>query len=235
MVLTAGDIDATGRFAALERLCETYWRPVYCYVRQCGANEDDAEDLTQEFFAKFLRKNSVMRAERERGRFRSFLLASVKNFLANERRRSKAQRRGGGDVPVPLDDAAGAGVVAPDLGTGGNEPDLAFERNWALTMLETALVQLEAEYERAGKGVLFRELRLMLWDDAEAGTYAQVGARLSMSSAAVKMAVSRLRRRARERLLREIADTVGTQEEADDEFRNLRAVLARRPGRAEGA
>jgi RNA polymerase sigma-70 factor (ECF subfamily) len=224
VVLAAGHGVGEDCARALERLCQTYWRPLYLYVRRRGHGPDDAQDLTQEFFRAFLERNAVERADRARGRFRTFLLASLQNFLAKEWRRATAAKRGGGQPLLSLDtDSAEA-----QYRTGRVEeltPERAYEKSWAVATLEEAMVNLQSEYQRSGKGELFAKLRLLLWEDPDERTYAALGRQLAMSEAAVKMVVSRLRQRARELLRREIAHTIADPDEIDDEFRHLVAVL----------
>ena len=223
MILNAGDLTSEGQQLALARLCETYWRPLYCYTRQRGSSIDDAEDLTQEFFRNLLEKNVVEHADRDRGKFRTFLLTSMKNFLSNEWRRATAEKRGGGKAPIRLDADAGETLFLTSA-IEHSTPETIFDKSWAIATLEEAMLHLEADYDAKGKGDLFRELRLLLWDDGSA-TYSQLGDQLGMSEAAVKMAVKRLRERAQEQLRTEITNTVGHSEEVEEEFRYLQAVL----------
>ena len=159
-----------------------------------------------------------------RGRFRTFLLSSFQNFLAKEWRKAVATKRGGGRPLVSLD---AAGAESQYLSARFEEltPERAYEKSWAIAAIEEAMVNLQDEYQRSGKGGLFDQLRLLLWEDPEAETYAERGRHLAMSEAAVKMAVSRLRQRAREHLRREIANTVASPDEIEDEYRHLIAVL----------
>jgi RNA polymerase sigma-70 factor (ECF subfamily) len=224
VVLAAGRGGDEERGRALERLCGTYWRPIYNFVRRRGFTSDDAQDLTQEFFRDFLEHNAVERADQSRGRFRTFLLSSVQNFLAKEWRKARAAKRGGGHPILPLD----AGAIETQFLNGRFDqltPERAYERSWAVATLEEAMVNLQQEYERAGKGELFTALRRVLWDEADGESYAELGRQLSMSEAAVKMAVSRLRQRARESLRSEVAHTVSSPDEIDEEYRHLVAVL----------
>jgi RNA polymerase sigma-70 factor (ECF subfamily) len=220
VVLAAGDCDSAVRSAAIERLCQTYWRAVYAFARQHLPNHEDAQDLTQSFFAAFLEKQSFARADRSRGRFRTFLLQSVRNFILNEWRKAAAVKRGGGTALLSLDceitaDAWAAEAVEPLT------PEHAYEKSWALASIEQSLVQLENEYHRAGKASLFKRLRLLLWEDKGDATYAEAAEALGMSEAAFKMAVSRLRARARELLRLEVANTVADAAEVEDELRHL--------------
>lgn len=224
VVLAAGHGGGEQRAQALERLCQTYWRPLYLYVRRRGYGPDDAQDLTQEFFQGFLEKNAVEQADQTRGRFRTFLLTCLQNFLAKEWRKTNAAKRGSGRPVLSLD----ADSVESQYALGRFEeltPERAYEKSWAVATLEEAMVNLQNEYQRSGKGELFEKLRLLLWEDSKGETYAELGRQLAMSEAAVKMAVSRLRQRARELLRREIAHTVASPGAVEEEFRHLVAVL----------
>jgi RNA polymerase sigma-70 factor (ECF subfamily) len=225
LVLTAGRSDTTRSRDALARLCQTYWHPLYAYVRRLGNPPPDAQDLTQEFFARLLEKNYLAGADETRGRFRSFLLASLKHFLANEWDKARAQKRGGGQIPVPIDPGAaetGWGFEPADHTTA----EKTYERRWALTLLEQVLRRLREEYVRAGREKLFEQLKPTLTEASRTVRYAEMAARLGTSEGAVKVAVHRLRRRYREVLRAEIADTVASPGEVEDELRNLFAALA---------
>lgn len=224
VVLAAGDVGSPQQAGALEMLCQTYWRPLYLYVRRRGYGPDDAQDLTQEFFRGFLEKNSVERADQSRGRFRTFLLCSLQNFLAKEWRKANTFKRGGGQPMLALDaDSAEAQYRMSRIEE--LTPEKAYEKSWAVATLEEAMVNLQHEYQQAGKGELFEQLRLLLWEEPRGATYAELGQPLALSEAAVKMAVSRLRQRARELLRREIANTVASPGEIEEEFQHLVAVL----------
>jgi len=225
LVLSARD-DASPQSAdALEKLCRTYWFPIYAFVRRQGHNPHDAQDLTQEFFARVLGKNYFADADRAKGRFRSFLLATLKHFLANEWDKARAQKRGGGQSLLPLNiaDAETAyGFEPADRFTA----EKIFERRWALTLLEAVLRRLRAEYARDGKEKLFEQLKPTLTEASRSVRYSEIADRLGTSEGAVKVAVHRLRQRYREVLRAEIADTVASPAEIDDEIRNLFAALA---------
>ena len=226
MVLSAGHSDTTHARAALEKLCRAYWYPLYAYVRRRGYSPDDAQDLTQEFFARLLKGNWLERADRQRGKFRSFLLASINHFLADEWDKARAQKRGGGVPAVPLQlDAAETryGHEPADTST----PEQNFERRWALALLEEVLRQLAAEYEREGRKELFAELNPCLVGERAAQPYAEIAARLGVSENTVKSTVHRLRQRYRQLLREEIAHTVFGPAEVEEELRHLFAVLAR--------
>jgi len=225
VVVTAGRSDTTRARDALARLCQTYWFPLYTYVRRRGNSPEDAKDLTQEFFARLLERNWVANADQEKGRFRSFLLSAMNHFLADEWDKARAQKRGGGVAPLPLQlDTAETryGVEPADNVT----PERSFERRWALTLLDEVLIRLRVEYAHEGKTDLFAALNPCLVGERTSQPYAELAKRLGMSEAAVKSAVHRLRQRYRQLLRDEIAQTVAGPEEVDDELRHLFAVLA---------
>jgi RNA polymerase sigma factor (sigma-70 family) len=222
-VLSAGHSDTPRARAALETLCQTYWHPLYAYVRRRGNSPEDAQDLTQEFFARLLEHNRVGSVSPEKGRFRSFLLASMNHFLSDEWDKARAQKRGGGKVTfIDLQDAE------TKLGAQSAEtltPEMAFERRWAITLLEQVYQGLAQEYEQQGKAALFEAVRGSL---AGTGTapYSELAGRLGMTEGALKVAVHRLRRRYRERLRETIAETVSGPEDVEDELRYLMRTLA---------
>lgn len=212
--------------AALAYLCQTYWYPLYAFVRRRGHAPEDAKDLTQTFFARLLQCNWVGDADRERGRFRTFLLTAVSRFLSDEWDKLRALKRGGdvAHVPVQLDTAETRyGYEPVDNAT----PEQCYERRWALTLLDTVLHRLRVEYERDGKGGLFGALSSCLLGNRERQPYAQLAVQLEMNEGPVKVAVHRLRKRYRQLLRAEIAQTMAAPEEVDDELRHLFAVLAR--------
>ena len=225
VLAAAGHADTAHAREALEKLCRNYWLPIYVFVRRQGHSAHDAQDLTQEFFARLLEKNFLAGAQREKGRFRSFLLASVKHFLANEWDKARARKRGGGQAPISIDaDLAenSFGMEPVDTLTA----DRIFERRWALALLDLVLRRLREEYERDGKEKQFHELKSTLTEGSRTVAYAEIAARLGTSEGAVKVAAHRLRQRYRELLRAEIADTIANPGEIDDEIRNLFAALA---------
>jgi RNA polymerase sigma-70 factor (ECF subfamily) len=227
VVLTAGgnESDSVRVRDALEKLCRAYWFPIYAFVRRCGHSPHDAQDLTQEFFARLLGKNYLAGVDRARGRFRSFLLGAVKHFLANEWDKARAQKRGGGKSPVPIDFSSAEtsfGVEPADQWTA----EKIFDRRWALALLEQVLRRLREEHVRDGKEKLFEQLKPTLTEASRSISYAEIATRLGSSEGAVKVAVHRLRQRYRELLRAEIAETVASAADVEDEIRNLFAALA---------
>jgi RNA polymerase sigma factor (sigma-70 family) len=223
-VIAAGADQTEDSRDALARLCELYWYPLYGYVRRWGYDADQAQDLTQEFFARLLEKHYLKAADPSRGRFRSFLLASLKHFLSNERDRAGAVKRGGRTAVIPLEFENAEGRYSrepPDNET----PDKVYERRWALTLLERTLARLRAEFDAAGKSAVFARLEGHLTGEQETLPYVELGAALGMSEGAVKVAIHRLRRRFGALLRDEIAETVSDPDEVDDEIRELFRAL----------
>jgi RNA polymerase sigma factor (sigma-70 family) len=227
VVLTAAGSDTAQAQAALEKLCATYWYPLYAYVRRRGHPVHDAQDLTQTFLARLLERKWVGDADRERGRFRTFLLTAMSRFLAGEWDKLRAQKRGGdvAHVPVQLDTAETRyGHEPADDAT----PEQCFERRWALTLLDTVLQRLRDQHEREGKGELFAGLNSSLVGGSESQPYSELAAQLGLNEGAVKVAVHRLRKRYRQLLRAEVAQTMAATEDVDEELRHLFAVLAGR-------
>lgn len=226
-VVKAGRSDTPNARAALEQLCQAYWYPLYAHVRRRGHSVEDAQDLTQEFFARLLERHWLAQADESKGRFRTFLLTALERFLANEWDKARALKRGGGRqvVPVQLDTAETRyGVEPADQRT----PEQAFEYRWAVTLLEEALEQLEADFQREGEPGLFAALKPCLVGDRASQPYAELAARLGMTESAVKVAVHRLRQQYRARLRAEVASTVLAPDDVDAEMRHLFNVLAGR-------
>jgi RNA polymerase sigma factor (sigma-70 family) len=228
VVLAARDRDAPLAEQALDALCEAYWYPIYAFVRRRGNDPDRAADLTQEFFARLLEKDSLKAVDRAKGRFRSFLLAACTHFLSNERDRARALKRGGGRPPLSVDvrDAEGRYLAEP---AHELTAERLFQRRWALTLLDGVLERLGEESRRAGRGPLYERLKIALTGAGGAVPYARVGAELGLSEAAIKKAAERLRRRFGELLRERIAETVADPAEVDDEIRDLFAILG--PGK----
>ena len=226
VVLTAGRSDTTRARDALANLCQTYWFPLYAYVRRRGHSPEDAQDLTQAFFARLLERNWVGQADQQKGRFRSFLLSAMNHFLADEWDKARAQKRGGGVLPVPLQfDTAETryGHEPADNVT----PEQNYERRWALTLLDKVLGRLRSEYDQEGRTELFTALHPCLVGDRTAQPYVELAGKLGVSEGAVKSAAHRLRQRYRQLLHDEIAQTVASPGEVDEELHHLFAVLAR--------
>ncbi len=224
VVLAAGRSDTTRSRDALARLCQTYWYPLYAYVRRRGYSAHDAQDLTQSFFAHMLEKQSIIAADPERGRFRSFILTAMNNFLAQEWQKSRAQKRGGGSEVFSLDLAQAEQRY--DLEPATLEtPDKDFDKKWALALLQSVMTQLESEYKREDKADLFNALKQTLTGSRESQPYGDLARVLGMNEGAIKVAVHRLRKRYRELLQSEIANTVGSPGEVKEEMRHLFAAL----------
>jgi RNA polymerase sigma-70 factor (ECF subfamily) len=225
LVVQAADRGSLESTAALEALCRTYWRPLYHYVRRRTANIDEADDLTQEFFARLLEKNYLAAANPDRGKFRAFLLTAFKHFLANEWEKARAQKRGGGKPAIPLDFNAARtrNVLEPATGL---TPEETYDREWATTVLAGVFESLEGEFARDEKGDEFNLLKGFLTGDHPDRSYAEAARELGSSEAAVKMAVHRLKGRFRERLREHIAATVAGPEEIDAEIRALFTAFA---------
>lgn len=225
VIRAAGQPECSRYQRALEMLCEAYWLPIYSYLRRCGHRQDSAEDHTQGFFARLLETDGLRLADPERGKFRSFLLSALKHFLANEADQDRALKRGGGRRILSLDvhEAETRYAAQP---AHGMTPESVFERSWALAILERAMSRLHDELLAKGKGPLFDSLKGRLTADEDKTPYRQVADELDMSENTVKVAVHRLRRRYRELLRDEIAQTVTTEAEIDEEIRDLFAALA---------
>ena len=220
-VVLAANGESTNAQVALAKLCQAYWYPLYAYVRRQGQSPHDAQDLTQEFFSRLLAKGWLGGVGRDRGRFRSWLLASMKHFLANEWDKGRTKKRGGGALLFSLDEVSAEGRL-------GHEPmdmsaEKLYERRWACTLLDQVLERLRVEMADADKLALFEALQFCLTGGKSA--YAEVARQLQMSEGAVKVAVHRLRARYRALLRAEIAETVARPEEIDDELRALLAAL----------
>jgi RNA polymerase sigma-70 factor (ECF subfamily) len=225
VVLIAGQGHSEPAQRALETLCRAYWYPIYVYVRRKGYGPDDAQDLTQEFFSQLIAKEHLRLADREKGKFRTFLLATLDYFLAREWSRAHRQKRGGQFTFISLDQQS------PEqrywLEPADNDtPEKKFLRNWALTVLKQTLTALESECEAHGKGALFREVKGLLTGEGNVAAYAEMGRRLAMSEGAMYVAVHRLRQRYGELLRHEVAHTVGEPEQVDAEIRCLMSALS---------
>ena len=224
VVLNARDDAAPQARAALETLCRAYWYPLYGWLRRQGYGMHDAQDLTQSFFGHLLANQNLQRVDRTKGKFRSFLLASLKNFVANEWDRSRALKRGVEFSFVSVDEEFGEDRLRRGP-SHDSTPDKAFEQSWALTLLDAVLARLRTEYEAAGKADLFDTLQGYLSGNRGGTPYAETAARLNLTEGAVKMGVSRLRRRFGELLRTEIAQTVSSPQEINEEIRCLFAAV----------
>jgi RNA polymerase sigma-70 factor (ECF subfamily) len=224
MVLGAGSTDSTAR-ASLEKLCRTYRSPVLAYVRRLVRDVDLAEDYTQAFFARLIENDTTTVADPARGRFRTWLLVAVQRFVGHEVERAHAAKRGGGSGHVDLDDpVAVAGAVAP-----GPSPEQAFDRDWALALVQAALARLRDEAAAAGKLALFERLREFVVERPDDADYAAVADALGMRRNTVAVAIHRLRARLRELVRDEIAETVADADALDAELAALRSVLGPAP------
>ena len=225
VVLTAGQGDSTSAHDALAHLCRTYWYPLYAYARRRGRSPHDSQDLTQEFFVRLLEGNWLAQADQKRGRFRSFLLSAMKHFLANEWHKAHARKRGGRQPILSLDDdSAEQRYRLEPVET--STPETLFERGWALALLDDVLARLEREYGRGGKQELLEAMRPALTMDQGSIRYGQIAEKLGMTGTAARVAVHRLRHRYRRLIRAEVANTVATPEEVDEEMRHLFRVLA---------
>ena len=225
IVLAAGN-DSTRARHALETLCQTYWYPLYAFVRRLRHSPHDSEDLVQAFFAQCLEKNYLGAADQGKGRFRSFLLIALKRFLANEWDKARTLKRGGGAPPISLDALTAEQRYALEP-AGQLGADRLYERRWALTLLDKVLSRLREEQIAGGRNSAFEVLKDSLTAGGDGAPYAELAARLGMSPGAVKVAVHRLRQRYRELLEAEIANTVASPEEVAEERRYLLSVLSK--------
>jgi len=224
VVLSAADSRSATAQEALEKLCRTYWYPIYAYLRRRGCGEHDAQDLTQGFFAQLLERRSIQSVEREKGKFRSFLLASLNYYVADERDRANAQKRGGGREVLSLDaqEAEQRYRLEP---VDERSPEKIFEHRWAMALLDQVLVRLGQEFAEAGKRELFERLQAFLVEGTGERTYAEVAREMGMTEEAVKKAAQRIRQRYHQLFREEIAQTVASPAEVDEELRHLCQVL----------
>jgi len=224
VVVAAGGEDSPDAREALEFLCRKYWYPLYFYLRRQGYSRSQAEDSVQGFFAHLLEKHGLQSVQRQKHKFRSFLLASLKNFVVDEWRRTQAQRRGGGKAVLSLafDEAETRYSLEPSHSLSAKK---LFDRSWAMTVIGRALEALEREYAEAGKNALFAQLKTHITTEPERGFYQQCAAHLNMSVEAVRVAAHRLRRRLRELIRQEISETVTTAEQLEEEIRELFTAL----------
>jgi RNA polymerase sigma-70 factor (ECF subfamily) len=222
-VVAAGQKSSPVAQAALARLCQIYWRPVYAYIRKRTPSPEQAEDFTQSFFARLLEKDYITHADRNRGRFRSFLMTSVENFLCDEYDRATSLKRGGSQPPLSLDMALGDEEKEPAVPL---TPAQAFEKRWARSLLEQVMAQLADECRASGRSPLFEHLQSHLWGETDSIPYEQLSKKLDMSNVHLRVAVHRMRQRYRAILRDEIAQTVSSPEEIDNEIRYLLQVVS---------
>jgi RNA polymerase sigma factor (sigma-70 family) len=220
VVMAAGKGHSAQAADALEQLCRTYWYPLYAFVRRHISEAHDAEDLTQEFFTRFLAKEYFGRADPTLGRFRSFLLACLKNFLSEQQRQARRLKRGGGQTTISWDSQTAEERYRLEPADPVT-PEQVYDRRWALTLLETVLARLADEQSAAGKERVFAQLKDYLWGETRATSYGEMAERLGMTEGAVKVAVHRLRRRLRDLLCEEVSHTVAADAEIDEELRHL--------------
>ncbi len=225
VVLAAGQRETPQAVAALEQLCRTYWYPLYAYVRRRGYSPEDAQDLTQDFFARLLAGNYVAAVQPGSGRFRWFLLCAVKRFLLKERDRAGALKRGGNLTFVPFDARQAEGLYRLEV-ADSSAPDQLYDRAWAVALVKKAHELLRQEYFAEGKHELYERLKVFLSSDHADMTYEEVGRVLEMADGAVKVAVHRLRRRLGDLLREQIAQTVHTPAELEEELRYLRTLFS---------
>lgn len=224
VVVSAGHQSSPDAETALETLCRTYWYPLYAFARRRGSSPEDAADLTQEFFARLLEKEFLRSADREKGRFRSFLLTMFKRFLSKEHDRAQALKRGGGRRRMSIDVEVGEqryGYEPTDDWT----PEALFERRWALTLLEQVINRLQGDYDAKGKRPLFDLCKPFLTGSGSGPPYEEIARELAMNETAVRVAVHRLRERYREMLQQEVSQTIAETDAVEDELNHLRAAL----------
>jgi len=224
MVLAAGAPLGHEQSEALESLCRAYWYPLYAYIRRAGHGPEDAEDLTQAFLSHFLEKGALTLADRERGRFRTFLLTALKHYLVDEDRRRKALKRGGGRRLEPLENEDGEEryqFEPADLAS----PDVLYDRGWARAVLAQALSRLREEYRGSTHGPGFEALKDYVWGERSGLSCAELGREIGLSEEAAKKAVQRMRHRFAQLLRKQIAETVSTPAELEDELRHLSSLL----------
>jgi RNA polymerase sigma-70 factor (ECF subfamily) len=224
VVLLAGQEQSAGRAAALEKLCRAYWHPIYAFARRKGCSEEDAKDLTQQFFSRLLERNDFAGVDPQKGKFRTFLLTSFTHFLSNEYDRANALKRGGGKIIFSLDE-----LLSDQLNkfepAGDCSPANLFDQRWAMAVLERALVQFKTEMSVAGKAGQFDMLKTFLTADAGEGRYEGVAQKLGVADASVAVLVHRLRQRYRELVRAEVAETVSSPTELEEEMRHLFQML----------
>jgi RNA polymerase sigma-70 factor (ECF subfamily) len=224
VVLNARSEDSSQALVAIEKLARAYWYPLYAYIRRKGHDAHTAEDLTQEFFARVISRNFFARVDRTKGRFRSWLLGAMNHFLAHEWEKARAQKRGGGATLIPLDEAQANERYERHLAVE-TAPEKFFDQQWALTMLERAATRLRATYLAEGRPEMYDRLKPFVSAGSPAPSYAEAALQLSLTESALKSAVHRLRQRFHEFVREEVAQTVCTPSDLDDELRYLLAAI----------
>jgi RNA polymerase sigma-70 factor (ECF subfamily) len=224
LIMAAGGEDSSAARAAIARLCEKYWYPLYAYARRQGLDPDDARDLTQGFLASLLERHDIENVRQERGRFRSFLLASLKHFITNEATRRLTQKRGGEEVILSLELGSAEGRYSFEPADPVT-PESLYERRWALTVIERVLAHLRQEWEVSGRGAEFDELKACLLGETPDGGYLAVAEKLNTTEGAVRTAIHRLRRKFQARLRHDIAETVSDPADIEDELQYLIRAL----------
>jgi RNA polymerase sigma factor (sigma-70 family) len=225
VVLAAGDRADTQYECALQALCQTYWYPLYAYARHRGHQTPDAEDLIQSFFMRIMEKDVLARITRDKGRFRSFLLTALNHFRIDEWKQARTEKRGAGRTIVGLEmDQAEERYRHEPVDT--TTPETLFDQNWAVTLLNTVFDQLQQEQAEAGRGERFKQLKFCLTGQRSAVPYTQLAEKLNLSEAALKVQVHRLRKRYRELLRQEVAHTVSSPEDIEEEMQHLFEVLS---------
>jgi RNA polymerase sigma-70 factor (ECF subfamily) len=224
VVLEAGKFDSPAASYALERLCQAYWYPLYAYVLRNGHNPHDAQDLTQAFFARLLERGYLRLADRNQGRFRTFLLSSLKNFLINEWKRGNREKHGGNKEIFSLDQKTAETRLAAEP-FAEQPPDSLYDHGWAANLWERALTSLRSEFEQSGKIEAFERLKIFVWGEKSALSYAEIAGQLNVTEGAVKVSVHRMRQRFGELVRAEVAQTVSTPDEAREELRYLISVI----------
>jgi RNA polymerase sigma-70 factor (ECF subfamily) len=224
VVVQAGAGHSSAGSAALEKLCRTYWYPLFAFIRRQGRTEADAKDLTQQFFARLLERQDFQTVDARKGKFRTFLLAALTHFLSNERDFAQAAKRGGGKRIISLDAIPAEQLHRVEPATDLS-PDKLFDRRWAITLLEQAVAQLREEAVTAGKAGQFEQLKTFLTNEPQDGEYAAVAEQLGSTNQAIAVAVHRMRQRYRELVRAEVAHTVSSPLEVEEEMRHLFAAL----------
>jgi RNA polymerase sigma-70 factor (ECF subfamily) len=224
IVLAARDPSAPQAADALEKLCRSYWYPLYAFVRRQGYDESSAKDQVQGFFARLLEKNFLAEVDQEKGKFRSFLLASLKHYMADERDKARAQKRGGGQILISLDETVGEDRYRAEP-VDVMDAEKLYERRWALTLLDQARERLKEEFQNAGKSDLYQHLQLFDAGGRESPPYADVAREVGLSESGLRTAVFRMRQRYQELVREEVAQTVSSPQEVDEEIRHLILVV----------